>query len=602
MSDTVQQVKEKLSILDVVSPYVKLTRAGKYWRGLSPFNKEKSPSFFVSPDRGLYHCFSSGKGGDVFTFIEEMENVDFKGALKILAEKAGVPLTYERPEARDERERLYAIMDAAKDFFVTTLGTKTDAREYLKKRGLSEESIASWNVGYAPMGWQALLSYLAPLGFTEAECERAGLIKRVEREELKEKKAEHASGAPHSALSSTPRAGQARVYDRFRGRIMFPIKDVSGRIIAFSGRIFEDDSKNPQAKYLNSPETPLFEKSKALFGIERAKEGIRSLNSVILVEGQFDLLMAHQAGYTNAVATSGTAFTEEHAKILLRYTPNVLIAYDGDRAGISAAGRAASIALPLGMNVKIAKLPLEKDPADLIFENMLAFKEAVKGALHVVDFYLAHIVDAKYDARTFKLEVTRVVLPYIAMISNKVDQSHFIQRVADTLQVSEEAIIAELKKVSVREEGRAKREENVSPSLSPTLSGAEPFLSRGDTIERLVWGLSILFEERGERAEAERAQRILKQSSSATHYERLVQSGSDEKRAALFEADLFLERNPEAERGTTLEQVYGELKREAMHEMYREVLRELKAAEAAHDSVKSESLMRNLQTLALSLQ
>ena len=607
MSDTVQQIKDKLSILDVVQPYVKLTHAGKYWRGLSPFNKEKTPSFFVSPERGLYHCFSSGKGGDMFTFVQEMENVDFKGALKILAEKAGVPLTYERPEARDERERLYAAMDAAKDFFKAELAKRKDALNYLEKRGISTESMEEWNLGYAPHEWQALLTHLIQLGFNDSELERAGLIKKSEMQNAQpvtpEKNSDIASSPPASDFGRAGPSRGARFYDRFRGRIMFPISDVSGRVIAFSGRIFEDDAKNPQAKYLNSPETPLFDKSKALFGIEKAKEGIRALNAVILVEGQLDLLMAHQAGYRNAVATSGTAFTTEHAKILSRYTPNLLIAYDGDRAGISAAGRAASIALPSGMNVKITKLPPEKDPADVILENLPAFKEAVKGALHVVDFYLAHIMDAKYDARTFRLEVTRVVLPYIAMIPNRVDQAHFIQRVADTLQVSEEAIIAELKKVqNAQPITRNETSESGAPRSTPHAAGSEPFLSRGDTIERLVWGLMLLFEERGEKAEAEQAQRALKQSSSAAHYERLQAGGSDDKRASLFEADLFLERNPEEKRGKALEDVYGELKREAVHEMYREVLRELKAAEAAHDYVKTESLMQNLQTLASSLR
>ena len=581
MSDTVQQIKEKISIIDVVQPYVKLTRAGKYWRGLSPFNKEKTASFFVSPDRGLYHCFSSGKGGDMFTFIQEMENVDFKGALKILAEKVGVPLAYERPEARDERERLYAAMNAAHVFFKTELTKKKDAKDYLLKRGLTPETIEEWGLGYAPSGWQLLGEYLVAQGFTEAELENAGLIKKADSPESKVQSAE---GKNQNIRS--------RYYDRFRGRIMFPISDVSGRVVAFSGRIFEDDAKNPQAKYLNSPETPLFDKSKALFGIERAKDGIRSLNAVILVEGQLDLLMAHQAGYKNGVATSGTAFTEEHAKILLRYSPNLLIAYDGDRAGVSAAGRAATIAIPLGMNVKIAKLPPEKDPADLMLENVSLFKDAVKGALHVVDFYLAHIVDAKYDARTFRLEVTRVVLPYIAMIPNKVDQSYFIQRVADALHVPEDAIIAELKKVQSPE----------PKTQNGELRTREPFLSRGDTIERLVWGLMLLFIEHGEKAEAERAQRILKQSSSAAHYERLESGGLDEKRAALFEADLFLERNLGDDRGKALDDVYGQLKRESQHEMYREVLRELKAAEAAHDYARAESLMQSLQTLSLSLR
>src|SRR6185369_5824744 len=199
-----------------------------------------------------------------------------------------------------------------------------------------------------PNEWQGLHTELTKLGFTEGELERAGLAKKSEE-------------------------GSGKLYDRFRGRIMFPIRDVSGRIIGFSGRIFEDDPVHPQAKYLNSPETDVFDKSRALYGIEHAREGIRALGAAILVEGQFDLLMSHQAGYKNTVATSGTAFTERHAELLKRYTPNLLIAYDGDKAGIAAAGRAAAISLRSGMNVKVAKLPPGKDPADLLKESPQVF-------------------------------------------------------------------------------------------------------------------------------------------------------------------------------------------------------------------------------------
>jgi DNA primase len=587
MSDTVEKIKERLSILDVVQPYVKLTRAGKHYKGLSPFTKEKTPSFFVSPDRGLYHCFSTGKGGDMFTFLEEMEGVDFRGALKILADKAGVPLMAEAPGARDERERLYAAMEEAKEFFISTFKEKSDARSYLLERGLTEESINAWSIGYAPKGWHELHAILTQKGFTEAELMRAGLVKRAESPESEVPQPEKNTPAP-----------KGRVYDRFRGRIMFPIRDISGRVIAFSGRIFEDEAKTPQAKYLNSPQTTLFDKSRTLYGLHAAREGIRSLGAAILVEGQIDLLSAHQAGYKNVVATSGTAFTSLQAEILKRYTPNLLIAYDGDRAGIAAAGRAAALALGTGLDVKIAKLPPGKDPADMLRENKDLFRETIRGALHTVDFYLAHIADAKYDPRTFRLEVSRTVLPYIAMIGNRIDQAHFIQRVAHVLQVGEDAVRAELKKIQTSDF----QVQSSSPARtqSSELTKSEPFLSRGEAIERVVFGLFLLFRENKDTEEAKRAEHALQETMGEERFRALLEK-RDDTRAALFEADFFLEKHAAGVREAALLELYTELAKEARHEAYREAVANLRAAEIAHDDVLTEELMRKLSLLASTL-
>lgn len=570
MSDTVQLIKEKLSISDVVGQYVKLTRAGKYWKGLSPFTKEKTPSFFVSPDRGLYHCFSTGKGGDMFTFVEEMEGLDFKGALKFLADKAGVPLVYEKG-ARDDRELLYKALEEAQNFFVDTRKKTPEVDAYLLARGLKKESIETWGIGYAPLEWQGLHDALTKKGITEGAMERAGLIKKADREDAK---------------------SPGRMYDRFRGRVMFPIRDVSGRVIGFSGRILKEDPNKQEAKYLNSPETPLFEKSRAMYGIYEARDGMRALNSAILVEGQMDLLMTHQAGYRNAVATSGTAFTNGHADMIGRYTKNLLIAYDGDRAGVTAAGRAATIALPAGMNVKVARFPAGEDPADVIRKNPEGFKAAIKEAVHIVDFYLAYITDAKYDPRTFRLEVSRTVLPYIALIPNKIDQAHFVKRVAEALEVPEDAVLDEVKKI---QKGGTKTvpEGDVAPA-------AEPFLSRADNLERLALGFLLLFSEKGDEAEAKRAEEVLKETVGADRLE-LLRRSTDEARAAVFEADVFLSDRPDDGRAQAVADVYADLAREARHEKYREALSRLRTAEKAGDEKESERLMEELSRLALLL-
>lgn len=518
MSDTVQQVKERLSVVDVVQAYVRLTKAGKYYKGLCPFHKEKTPSFMVSPERGFYHCFGCGKGGDIFTFIEEMERVDFKGALKILAEKAGVPLVYERGEDKGERDRLYIVLEAASEFFVKNLSA--EARAYLVGRGLKPETVASWSLGYAPHEWRALVEHLRASGFSETEIVVAGLAKKKEE--------------------------STHLYDTFRGRIMFPIHDASGRAIAFTGRMFPDEEG--VGKYLNSPETALFEKSKVLYGIDVSKGGIRKLSFAILVEGQFDLLMAHQAGYVNTLALSGTAMTSEHATLIKRHTENLVIAFDGDQAGVAAAGRAASIALSAGLNVKVAAMPPQEDPADLIRRDPDLWKQAVREATHVIDFYLAHLLKAGYDARRLKLEVSRVVLPYIVQVKNAIDQAHFIQRVAEDIKVPEDAVRAELKKLGTARE----------------IGETSAFAPREFSLERLLAALK----------------------------------NETEDRALVIEADLFLEHYP-GSREDAIRELEAECAKRETRGQYQAVVARLKDAEQGGGDV--DALMAELARLAKSL-
>ncbi|MEK9177477.1 MAG: toprim domain-containing protein, partial [Patescibacteria group bacterium] len=357
---------------------------------------------------------------------------------------------------------------------------------------------------------------------------------------------------------------------------------------------------HPQAKYLNSPETVVFDKSRALCGIDRAREGIRRLGAPVLVEGQVDLLMAHQAGFDNAVATSGTAFTENHAEILKRYSPNLLISYDGDRAGIAAAGRAAALALAAGVDVKVAKLPPGVDPADLVKEDPAGYKDAIKNALHIVDFYLTHITDAKYDPRTFRLEVSRVVLPYIALIRNAIDRAHFVKRVAEALAVPEQAVASEVAKLGTPSaEPKALEKKD---ALAPVRS-AEPFLSRADVIERLIEGLVALFTEHGETGEAERAKGVLKESGVLGRDIVAADEPDADTRAALFEADFFLERHVDPEeRKRALDEVYADFVRESIHERYRETLALLRVAEKSGDNLRITELMKGLSELAVKLR
>lgn len=424
MSTPVEQIKQRLSIIDVVSSYVKLTKAGKSFKGKSPFTNERTPSFFVSPDRNAYYCFSTSKGGDIFTFIQEMEGVDFRGALKILAERAGVELTPVDPKTVGERDKLFALLEEAMKFFVRARHDHPEITAYLKDRGLKDETIEKWNVGFALPEWRGLRDHLVAKGYTEEFIFRAGLLKKIENKGL-------------------PAGRQGKNgYDVFRNRVMFPIADSSGRTVGFSGRTMEKDPATP--KYVNSPETELFEKSYVLFGYDKAKTGIRALDFSLVVEGQFDLVLSHQAGYTNAVAISGTALTPHHVELLGRLSNKTVLALDADQAGINSAKRSAALMLARGMDVKVARIQGGKDPADLVKEDPKLLKSAVGNAKHVVEFLLDVLAEISKDDRAYKLRVREEVIPFLALIPSAIDREHFEGVVAERIGVSTEAIRMEV--------------------------------------------------------------------------------------------------------------------------------------------------------------
>ena len=414
MSDTVQQIKDKLSIVDVVSQYVKLERGGSSMRARCPFHAERTPSFHVSNERGTYHCFGCGVGGDIFSFVEAIEGLDFKGALKVLAEKAGVPLDYTRgkPHEKDERERLFALLETVTLFYSSKM-TK-EAERYLHERGLKDVTIKEFRVGWAGSAWGDAVDHLKKKGFGDKELLDAGLAKRNERGTLS---------------------------DKFRNRIMFPIADSAGRIVGFSGRIFGEDASPEAPKYLNSPETVLFHKSRILYGFDKAKLAMRKLNCAVLVEGQMDLLMSHQAGWANTLAVSGTAFTIDHAALVKRMTENLVLALDADEAGIKAAGRAARAALGSGLNVKVAQLPSGLDPADLILkEGSDAWKERIKNAKDIITFLLDVLEERMPMKDKFRRAVEMVVLPFLSDVQSPIAREQYVHEIAERLGVSEGAV------------------------------------------------------------------------------------------------------------------------------------------------------------------
>lgn len=359
----------------------------------------------------------------------EIEGIEFGDALRILAQKAGIELKRQTPEYakfKSERERLYEICEIAARFFEKQLGessTGKEAKKYLLGRGITEESIKKWRTGYAPDVWQGLSDFLASRGYQKEEIEKAGL-----------------------GLTSE----KGSFYDRFRGRIIFPIFDLNSQVVGFGGRVFKEKDKQEIAKYVNTPQTLLYDKSRILYGLNRAKVEIRKKDSCILVEGYTDLIMASQAGFENVVATSGTALTPFQLKILKRYSENLLTAFDMDVAGDTATKRGIDLAQAQGFNVKVITLPPGLDPADAISKNPKEWSERVKEAKSILDFYFESAF-SKFDKDNpeGKREISKILLPVIKRISNKIVQAHWISQLAKKLGAKEENIEEELKKVKI---------------------------------------------------------------------------------------------------------------------------------------------------------
>ncbi|KXJ97885.1 MAG: DNA primase [Parcubacteria bacterium OLB19] len=423
MNDVIQQIKDRLSIVDVVSAYVELHRAGRHFKGKSPFSQEKTPSFYVSPDRGMYYCFSTSQGGDMFNFVQVMEGVDFKGGSKNFGGQGwrGINTSITTKRQREIVSMLFWRKQLI--FFEHSLVAGSAPREYIEKRGVTLTTSMTWRLGYAPGSdniWRTTKDHLIKKGFTENELLKAGLIK-------------------------TSQKGRES-YDVFRNRVMFPIFDQGGRVVAFSGRTLESGADIP--KYVNSPETDLFKKSEILYGYHRAKHGIRQLDFSLIVEGQFDVVMSHQAGYTNTVAVSGTALTLHHVQLLERLSKKVVLALDADKAGIAAMKRAADLMLRRGLDVKVAVLVGGKDPADIILDDPKKYKKIIGNSIHVIEFLLANLASIGLDERTFKLRAREEVLPYILLLPNKIDQDHFEGRVAEVLKTTKEAVHFEVERLN----------------------------------------------------------------------------------------------------------------------------------------------------------
>ena len=445
----IDDVKQRLDIVQVVSEYAKLQKSGRSYKALCPFHSEKNPSFFVFPDRQSWHCFGAcGIGGDIFSFIMKKEGVDFAQALHLLADKAGVSLVAPAPPGKQtqnkEKEKLFELNEAAAEYYhhlLLNASVGKIARNYVSKRGLSPETIENFQLGFAPEGWDTLKQYLKDKEYGEAGLLASGLL--VEREDK-------------------------NTYDRFRNRLMFPIRNIQGKVIGFGGRALDDSLP----KYLNSPQTQVFDKSSSLYGIDRAKAAIRQKDQAVIVEGYMDVLMAHQHGYYNVVASMGTAMTDKQLSILKNLTKNLIIALDADTAGeeaISRSGEMIDKMLPVppsfygwvryedahNAEVKILVLPQDKDPDDIIKEDASLWQKLIIDAKPMIDFILETVM-AKVDlgnARD-KSSAAEKLLPLLFQMGDSIRQAHYVERLARLLKIDERDLHDKMRKFKVDERKR----------------------------------------------------------------------------------------------------------------------------------------------------
>ena len=418
--DLIDKIQDSVDILEVISGYIPLKKIGKSHKAACPFHNEKTPSFIVSPEKQIYHCFGCGVGGNVFSFVMKYENIAFPEAVEMLAKKAGIALprsSGKNSESNSLANQLYAINDSACQFFSANLANNR-VKEYLASRGIGDEAIKKFNLGYASEGWEGLLGFFKKKGFDAALLEKAGLV------------------------ISNERGGY---YDRFRDRITFPIMDVRSRALGFGARVL--DSSLP--KYINSPETYIYSKGKNLYGLNISKDDIKREGHALMVEGYFDFIIPYQAGVKNIVATLGTALTVDQIKLLKRFANTVIMVYDPDLAGEAASIRNLDLFISEDVNVYIAELPAGFDPDGYIRKfGAEEFRRLIKSSKNLFEYKIGKLT-AKFDINSVygKTKIAQEMMPTLARINNAVMKSSLMKKLAERLSVDEESIRSEMKKM-----------------------------------------------------------------------------------------------------------------------------------------------------------
>ncbi|MDP1845137.1 MAG: CHC2 zinc finger domain-containing protein [Candidatus Moranbacteria bacterium] len=618
MNSDVEEVKSRVNIVELIGEYIRLTKAGSNWKALCPFHNEKSPSFIASEERRSWHCFGCGKGGDAFSFVMEMEGIGFREALEQLAQKAGVQLKkYEGTKKKEDsvKPKLYKILELAAKWYEKNLweGTgKEKILKYLRERGLTDETMRKFRLGYAPEGWRNILEFLLKKNYNIADISKTGLL--VEKSvNSGQRTVNNKIGKDLNNNTGHWSLTADRCYDRFRDRIMFPILDVMGRVVGFSARVAPGgDEKN--AKYINTPQSELYDKSKTLYGLHLAKTEIRKKDEIILVEGNMDVIASSQAGFPNTVAVSGTALTFEQIKIIKRYTENLKMAFDMDSAGQAAAKKSARVCLENDLDVRIVLLPSGKDAADIIRENKEIWRKSVLEARGLIEYYFEDIF-SRHDSKDplGKKKIAKELLNVIKDISSPVEQSHWLKVLAEKLGTEEKILanVLEQSKKETRETKTGSREVEKKQE------------KKGYSHEKRIIGLLLAFPKEGRRQlekirpdyffekEEKSILEAIKKEKGDYDPAKIKSSFSDYKLVKFIE-ETILEAEVEAENRTEGQRFFDpalelkacleRLKKTRIKEKIVRITQDIKEAERTGDKEAVKILVNEFQNLASGIE
>lgn len=566
-SDFIESVRAAGDIVRVIADYVPLKQAGARYKGLCPFHQEKTPSFSVDPNNQLFYCFGCQTGGDLFKFVMLYEKVGFPEAVESLANRFGIPLPkVTRTPADDERERTLEMNEAAARLFAARLTQEKRCRDYLARRGLDDETARKLGLGYAPDEWEVLRGHLLARGFKPRELLRGGLV-------------------------LARKSGQGE-YDRFRNRLIFPIRDLAGRIVAFGGRTLGD----AEPKYINSPETPAYTKGNHLYGLDSAREAIRREGQAIVVEGYLDLAALVQAGFDNVVASLGTSFTPAQARLLARYTDRVVVSYDGDAAGAAATARSLDLLLERGFSIRVVELPAGTDPDDFIrAEGAEAYGQLLRNAPEYLEFLLHKEMRGRDLGRVDeKIAVVNAVLPHLAKLGNPIERTSWAAMLADALAIGDDLVLQELRAALATARTRIRERPRSSPTVREAEARLVAVLLRSEE-ERAHWAQELDESEFEGTRVAPIVRAILRRTREGKPVDAPAVMGDLTNEA---DRDLCtrIAFRAEPETGPSVEDCLWAFKRERLQRQGREVVRELNRLDDDGDDV-DRRLMR-VQELA----
>ncbi|MCX6763944.1 MAG: DNA primase [Candidatus Moranbacteria bacterium] len=542
MNSDTEEIKARLSVSDVLKDYIRLDKAGANYRALCPFHNEKTPSFMVSEDKGIWHCFGCGKGGDIFGFIMEIEGIEFREAIKLLAERAGVQLKIANPKLAAERNKTLEILELAVKFYETQLwkgNGKIKILNYLKGRGLKEETIKEFRLGYAPPGWRNLLTFLTGRGYKIEDIKKTGLL--VDKNANQNSKSQIPNHKQIQNFNPAKAGQNSNCYDRFRDRIIFPIADVNSRVVGFSARVAPGGDES-QAKYVNTPETEVYHKSRALYGIDKAKAVMRTKDNVLLVEGNMDVIAASQAGIKNVVAVSGTALTPDQVDIIKRYTKTIKMCFDMDNAGEAATKKSIALGFTKDMDVQVVELAGGKDAADIVQKDPRIFLAAAEKSKRAMD-YLFDRSFSRYDRKSpeGKRKITGELIAMISAVENAIERSHWVKALAERLGIGESVLTDTLRKATLEEKLKYKSDETAFKN-----SFAEKI--KIETLLNSLAGLMLVYPEVWKN--------IKKENEIIYSHSEIIKFIADEGEKIGFDFDQLVKSIDDQEKKAQIEQVY----------------------------------------------